>query len=104
MMLAEQLALETQQAVARALSLIASLQGDHLTLRQQHDEWTRQQAEENARFAKQIQALEETRHQETRSDADTFSKREIQTLWWTAILSAAAAIVAAIVTVVFAIK
>jgi len=98
MILAEQLALETQQAVARALSLIASLQGDHLTLRQQHDEWTRQQAEENARFAKQIQALEETRHQEKRRDDATLKRSEINAIWGTTILIALLSIANLVIT------
>lgn len=98
MILADQLALETQQAVARALSLIASLQGDHLALKQQHDQWTKQQAEENARFAKQIQALEETRHQETRQDGAALKRTEINAIWGTTILIALLSIANLVVT------
>jgi len=56
-----QLALESQNRIAEFQGRIADLHDKHL-------EWRQRQAEQDDKFAKQIQALEETRHQEVRRD------------------------------------
>jgi len=69
------------------------LQAKLLRLQESVFEWRQQQADKDERFAKQIQALEETRHQENRGD----TKSAVQWQVWAGI---GVAVFAAVVSLV----
>lgn len=89
----QQTALEAKERSADALSRIADVQSRVADLHDTYLSWRKDQADKDERFAKQLQALEETRHQETRVDQKSVASRQNMISW----LALAAAILAVIV-------
>ena len=59
--------------------------------------WKEMQAEKDSKVAQRIQALEETCHQETRSDSAKFSRWQIYAILLSSVLAAIDAVAAAFV-------
>jgi len=78
-----------QEAALKTQERIADLQRDYL-------QWKKDQSDRDDHWEKQIQALTELRHQESRKDLAAWNNSQLWALWGTAMLTALVSLVVTI--------